>query len=93
MRYLIPFLLPILAFGSWSEVKSGPFEVLTDAGAKESRTTLNYLEQLRNALGHALGQQDLPSVWPIRIVVLKSKRQTQPTLKFARGSADPDGAR
>jgi hypothetical protein len=84
VRYLIPFFLPILAFGSWSEVKSGPFEVLTDAGAKESRTTLNYLEQLRNALGHALGQQDLPSVWPIRIVVLKSKRQTQPTLKFAR---------
>jgi hypothetical protein len=84
VRYLIPFLLPALAFAGWTEVKTGPFEVLTEAGAKEARITLNYLEQLRNALGLQLGQQDLPSVWPIRVIILKSKRQTFPVCKFAR---------
>jgi hypothetical protein len=45
---------------------------------------LNYLEQLRNAIGTAVGQPDLPSVWPIRVIVLKGKKQAQPQLKFAR---------
>ena len=84
MRYLLSFLLPALAFAGWSEVKTGPFEVLSEPGAKEARIALNYLEQLRNAIGLQLGQPDLPSVWPIRLVVLKSKRQAYPACKFAR---------
>jgi hypothetical protein len=84
VRYLIPFLLPALAFGGWTQFKYGPFEVVTDGGDKEARLTLNYLEQLRNAVGIAVGQQDIPSVWPIRVVVVKSKRQTYPELKFGR---------
>ena len=85
MRYLISFLLPILAFGGWSEVRTGPFEVVTDAGDKEARLTLNYLEQLRHAIGTAVGQPDLPSVWPIRVIVLKNeKAATNPELKFGR---------
>jgi hypothetical protein len=75
----------MLAFGGWSEVRTGPFEVVTDAGDKEARLTLNYLEQLRHALGTAVGQPDLPSVWPIRVVVLKNKKAaTTPELKFGR---------
>ncbi|HYI92935.1 MAG TPA: hypothetical protein VEX68_05290 [Bryobacteraceae bacterium] len=84
MRYIILFLLPCLAFAGWTEFKYGPFEMLSDAGDKEARATLNYLEQLRNAVGIAVGQQDLPSVWPIRIVLVKGKRQTYPELKFGR---------
>lgn len=84
MRYLIPFLLPLLAFGGWSEVRSGPFEILSEPGDKEARVTLNYLEQLRNAIGIAVGQPDLPSVWPIRVVVVKPKKPTSPQLRFAR---------
>jgi hypothetical protein len=84
VRYLLPFLLPTLALAGWTQFHSGPFDVISDARDKEARITLNYLEQLRNALGLALGQQDLQSVWPIRVVLLKSKRQTYPELKFAR---------
>src|SRR5215218_4918294 len=62
----------------------GPFEVLSEPGDKEARLTLNYLEQLRNAIGIAVGQPDLPSVWPIRVVLLKPKKPNQPQLKFAR---------
>ena len=58
--------------------------MVTEAGDKEARITLNYLEQLRNALGQAIGQQEMQSVWPIRVVVLKPKRQVLPELKFAR---------
>lgn len=84
VRYLILSLLPALAFGGWSEVKTGPFEVISEAGDKEARTALNHLEQLRHALGLQLGQPELPSVWPIRAVVLKPKRQVYPVCKFAR---------
>ena len=83
MRYLIPLLLPALLVGAWSEVKSGPFLVISEVNDKDARLTLNYLEQLRNAVGTAVGQPDLPSVWPIRVVLLK-KRQTYPELKFGR---------
>jgi hypothetical protein len=84
VRYLIPLLLPALACAGWSELKSGPFEVISEAGDKEARSTLNYLEQLRNAIGIAVGQNDLQSVWPIRIVIVKGKRPTYPDLKFSR---------
>lgn len=84
MRYLISLLLPALASAAWTEFKAGPFEVLTEDNVKEARITLNYLEQLRHALGTALGQPDLTSVWPIRIVVQKPKRQSYPSLKFGR---------
>jgi hypothetical protein len=86
VRYFLPFLLPALAFAGWTQFQSGPFEVISEAGDKEARITLNYLEQLRNAIGLAVGQQEMQSVWPIRVVVLKSKRQTYPELKFARDS-------
>ena len=82
MRYFLPLLLPALALAGWTQFKSGPFEVVTEAGDKEARITLNYLEQLRNALGQAIGQQEMQSVWPIRVVVLKPKRQVFPELKF-----------
>jgi hypothetical protein len=84
VRYLLPFLLPALAFAGWTQFQSGPFEVISEAGDKEARITLNYLEQLRNALGQAVGQREIETVWPIRVVLLKPKRQTFPELKFAR---------
>lgn len=84
MRYLLPLLLPALAFAGWSEFKAGPFQVVSERGDKEARITLNYLEQLRHALGSALGQQDMQSVWPIRIVLRKGKQAAYPAPKFGR---------
>ncbi len=74
----------MLAFGDWSEVRTGPFEVLSEPGDKEARLVLNHLEQLRHSIGIAVGQPELLSVWPIRVAVVKGKKPTNPELKFAR---------
>ncbi len=64
---------PLLA-DRWIEIHSGPFEVVTDAGAREGRETLNELEQFRHALGSVLGVGELRSVWPMRVVLFESQR-------------------
>src|SRR3982750_216940 len=86
-RLLFFLFLPLLLIAEdrWIEFDSGPFQVLTNAGDKTGRDTLNYLEQLRHTLGATLGKQDLQSVWPIRVVVLKSGKQ-YPSLKMGRDS-------
>ena len=85
MRLLFPLLAPAVLFAGWSEFRSGPFEILTEDGEKEAREALNYLEQLRNAVGLTLGQPDLQPVWPVRILMPRSKRaQPQPQLRLAR---------
>lgn len=86
-RLLFSLLLPLLlcAEDRWIEFDSGPYQVLTNAGDKTGRETLNYLEQLRHTLGAVLGKQDLQSVWPIRLIVLKSGKQF-PAVKMGRDS-------
>lgn len=68
---LAPFLLA--ADEHWTVYRSGPFEVLTDAGDRPGREALNYAEQLRRAVGLALGKKDeeMVSLWPVRLVVRK----------------------
>ncbi len=60
---------------SWTEYRSGPFHIYTDAGPKPARDKLNYLEQFRHALGVETGKTDMKSLWPIRIVMFKSPKQ------------------
>jgi len=81
------FLSLALASGQeWIEVRSGPFEVLTNAGDRAAGRTMAYCEQLRNALGLALGRTDPTTVWPIRIAVFRdvSERAQYPVL-FVEG--------
>jgi hypothetical protein len=68
------FLLPLLLFAEnrWIEVRSGPLDVLCDSGDRPARAVTNQLEQIRWALGTALGNQDLKTVWPIRVLVLRN---------------------
>ena len=86
-RLLFSLLLPLLlcAEDRWIEFDSGPYQVLTNAGDKAGRETLNYLEQLRHTLGATLGKQDLQSAWPIRLIVLKSGKPF-PAVKMGRDS-------
>lgn len=74
-----------LQAADWIEFRSGPFVVMTNDGEKQGRETLNYLEQLRYALGTQLGQPDLPSVWPIRVVMLKDAKSGELLKKTAFG--------
>ena len=56
----------------WIEIRSGPFDVLSDAGDRPAREALNQLEQVRYLVGTALGKLDLTTVWPVRVVVRKA---------------------
>jgi hypothetical protein len=73
MRYCLLFLIALAAAGEdrWIEARSGPFQVLSNAGEKPARETLNLLEQVRYVVGAALGKDDLKTVWPVRVVVGK----------------------
>jgi len=68
----------LVADDKWIRLRSGPFEVLSNAGEKLARDRLYDAEQFRHALGDLLGKKDLSTVWPIRILALKDKRLSVP---------------
>jgi hypothetical protein len=67
---LLPFVL--CAEDRWIGLKSGPFEVLSNAGDKTAREKLMYLEQFRETLRVITGKQEMRMVWPVRVLVLKN---------------------
>lgn len=70
-----------IAYGEdWLRFRSGPFEILSNAGERDAREQAYDAEQFRYALGYLLGKQDLGSTFPIRIVVLKDKQAAQYTV-------------
>ncbi|HEY6342354.1 MAG TPA: hypothetical protein VIY49_12745 [Bryobacteraceae bacterium] len=75
-------LLPIAAAqiwgASWTEYRSGPFHVISDAGDRVARERLTEMEQLRHALGAMLGKNDLQTVWPIQLVLFANQRDYAP---------------
>jgi len=74
LRWLALLLVPLTAAAGdrWIEIRSGPFQIVTDAGERGGREALNQLEQVRYLLATALGNQDLKTLWPMRIVIAKS---------------------
>ncbi|HUK14788.1 MAG TPA: hypothetical protein VLW65_00160 [Bryobacteraceae bacterium] len=71
--FLLVLVLPCLpAEGRWLKFTSGPYQVLTDAGARAGRETLVRLEEFRNALGEIVGEQDLQTPLPVRVLVFKN---------------------
>jgi len=72
--------LTLTAEDHWTGLKSGPFEVLTTGSEKEQREKLMFLEQFRETLRILTGKQDMRSVWPIRVVIIKSGTPQPPTL-------------
>ena len=69
--------LPLLAIADdhWVGLKSGPFEVLSNAGDRAAREKLMYLEQFREALRVITGKQEMRMVWPVRVLVTKNAAQ------------------
>jgi hypothetical protein len=75
MRVLwLSVLIPVLLHAGWTEYRSGPFNVMTDAGAREGREVLAHFEQLRHVFGKLTGKDDAKSLWPVRIVVFKNPK-------------------
>jgi len=76
MQWLpILVLLPgiLAADGHWIKFTAGPFEVLTDAGDR-GRETLVRFEEFRHALGEVLGETNLQTPQPVRILLFKNVR-------------------
>jgi len=68
---LLPCLLA--AEGRWIKFTAGPFEVLTDAGDR-GRETLVRFEEFRHALGEVVGETNLQTPQPVRILLFKNVR-------------------
>jgi hypothetical protein len=73
-RLLILAFFPCLlaAADHWIRYNSGPFEVLTDAGPHAGREALVTFEEFRHSLGLVLGEKDLETPQPVRIMVFRN---------------------
>jgi hypothetical protein len=80
---LFPFLLA--ADDHWLRFTSGPFEVLTDAGARAGRETMVRFEEFRHALGQIVGEQDLQTPVPVRILVFRNAKGWASPAPLAEG--------
>ena len=78
------FVFTLAAADRWVGLRSGPFEVLSDAGDRAARARLADLVQFRGAVGQVLGKSDIRPARPIRILVLRSAKQAPPGLRLAR---------
>jgi hypothetical protein len=75
-RLLLLWLFPSLvtADDHWVKFTSGPFEVFTDAGAHAGREALMRFEEFRHAVGLLVGEQDLQTQLPVRIMVFRNSK-------------------
>src|ERR1051325_2735190 len=69
-------LLPaVLAAGvRWVNFAFGPFEVLTDAGARAGRETMVRFLEFRHGVGQVVGEPELQTPLPVRILVFKNAK-------------------
>jgi hypothetical protein len=56
----------------WNELNIGPFYVDVQGEEAAARNDLDAMEQVRWVLGGLLESKDLPSLWPIRVIVTKN---------------------
>lgn len=75
----------LLAADRWVRYTSGPFEVLTDAGEKAGQETMVRFQEFRHALGQIVGEQDLETPQPVRILVFKNSKGWSSTSPLALG--------
>lgn len=83
----------------WTELNIGPFYVDSEGDSAAARDALTQLEQLRWVLGGLLESKDLPSLWPIRILLTHSEKTNpgaNPNIVLQNGAyvvACPPGTR
>jgi hypothetical protein len=73
--FIISFLCLLPSFAMtdrWVRYSSGPFEVLTDAGERAGQETMVRFEEFRHSLGVIVGEEDLATPQPVRILVFKN---------------------
>jgi hypothetical protein len=96
------FLVPLLALlptvmpaeDRWIALKSGPFEVFSNAGEKPAREKLMFLEQFRETLRVITGKTEMRLVWPVHLIISKGTGEDPkkfPLGRDARMAAIPEG--
>jgi hypothetical protein len=63
-----------LAKDKWTELNIGPFYIDTQDDIAAARNDLTQVEQVRWVLGGLLESKDLPSLWPIRVLLVKNAK-------------------
>jgi len=78
-RILLLALVPWLALADnhWVQYRTGPFELYSDANPKNARETLGWFDLLRWVLGYMLGNPDLQTARPIRILYFKTAKERE----------------
>jgi hypothetical protein len=76
---------PAMADDHWVKFTRGPYEVLTDAGARAGRETMVRFEEFRQAFGAILGEPDLQTPLPVRVFVFKNPRGWTSSSAIAEG--------
>src|ERR1051325_11581587 len=72
---LLTFLPALLAADDhWIRFTAGPFEVMTDAGARAGREAMVRFMEFRHAVGQVVGEPELQTPLPVRILVFKNAR-------------------
>ena len=61
----------------WIKARLGSFEAISDSGRKSATEALGQFEQLRFAIGAAMGQPDLRLDPPLRIIVFRNQTELQ----------------
>src|SRR5215831_6534247 len=80
-------LLPALlhADDHWIKFVAPPYEVFTDAGSHAGRETMVRFQEFRHALGQIIGENDLQTPEPIRILVFKNAHGWTASEPISRG--------
>ena len=77
--FLVTALLaPLASAANWTDYRSGPLHVISNAGDKPARDRLTEMEQLRYTLGALLGKTDLQLIWPVDLVLFPTQRDLGP---------------
>src|SRR3954465_10246587 len=85
-RLLLLAVIPcaLLSDDHFVKFTRGPYEVMSDAGPRPAREAMVRFEQFRAALGQIVGEPELATPLPGRILVLKNP-QAWTTTPFAEG--------
>ncbi len=77
MRRFLLFCLTTatLAGADWVQLRSGPFELFSDANPRMARETLAAFEQFRFALGQVLSKPELKADPAIRIMLYRTSKE------------------
>src|SRR5215472_4835626 len=67
-------LLPasLAAADHWTKFTAGPYDVFTNAGTATGRATVVRFEEFRHAVGETLGEANLQTQMPVRILLFRA---------------------